>query len=197
MQAEGERSASQGRGVLVLVVGPSGAGKDTLIAGAQLELAGDQRFHFARRMITRAEDQTSGERHEAISEEAFVEQQESGAFLLSWRAHGNGYAIPAAAGNRLEQGQIVIANVSRSVIEAAQQSRPGVIVVVVTAPAAVLADRLEARGRETRAQIDQRLSREVALPKSGARIVEIINDRAPEHGINRLVDVLKALAEGR
>ncbi|GLR90973.1 hypothetical protein GCM10007857_76890 [Bradyrhizobium iriomotense] len=40
------------RGHLVLVVGPSVAGKDTLIDFARAQLQSDPDFHFARRVIT-------------------------------------------------------------------------------------------------------------------------------------------------
>ena len=39
--------------MLVLVVGPSGAGKDTLLDAAKQALADNGRFHFVRRVVTR------------------------------------------------------------------------------------------------------------------------------------------------
>ena len=57
-------------GILFIVVGPSGAGKDTLIDAARGALAESGRYVFARRLITRPAD-AGGEDHEAIDDAAF------------------------------------------------------------------------------------------------------------------------------
>jgi ribose 1,5-bisphosphokinase PhnN len=69
---------------------------------------------------------------------------------------------------------------------------PDLRVIVITAPAEVLADRLAARGREGRADILARLSRaELALPE-GLPVIEIVNDDTPAAGVARLLQALRA-----
>lgn len=170
-------------GVLVLVVGPSGAGKDTLLEAARRALADDTRFCFVRRVITRPAD-AGGEAHEAVTEAAFATRR----FALSWEAHGLRYGIPEAITDDLARGRVVIANVSRGVIEAAARRFP-VRVIEVTAPVSVLAARLAARGREDAAQRVARLARQVALPE-GVTVDTVVNDATPEEGAARFLAAL-------
>src|ERR1700686_4695699 len=130
--------------MLVLVVGPSGAGKDALLSGARQAFAGDPRIHFARRVITRPVD-AGGEDHEAVTEAEFAARD----FALSWSAHGLRYGIPAEGVRRTP---VVVANVSRGVVDDAAARFP-VRVIEVTAPPDMLASRLAARGRENVADI--------------------------------------------
>ena len=60
------------RGTLILVIGPSGAGKDSIIAGAAERLRDDKRILFARRVITRPAH-AGGENHLAVSAGEFAE----------------------------------------------------------------------------------------------------------------------------
>jgi len=87
-------------GRLILVVGPSGAGKDSLIEGARAALAGCPEYLFPRRIITRESDPGS-EDHFTLSEAEFAQQQAAGAFFLSWGAHGLHYALPGAVADAL------------------------------------------------------------------------------------------------
>src|SRR5271165_3345282 len=116
--------------MLILVVGPSGAGKDTLLDRARATLEGDGRFRFVRRVITRPAE-AGGEAHEAVTEAEFATRR----FALSWYAHGIYYGIPEDIEADLKVGRTVVASVSRGVIVEAS-SRYDVRVIEVTAPAA-------------------------------------------------------------
>jgi ribose 1,5-bisphosphokinase len=158
-------------GKFVLVVGPSGAGKDTVLNYARAQLAARPEFIFARRVITRLADTT--EDHESVTETEFSSRR----FALAWEAHGLHYGIPLEIEASLSAGNTVIANVSRSVIAQARL-RYSCAVIEITAPPEVLAARLAARNREGATNIAGRLTR--AAPASQADTV-IINDTTPEH----------------
>lgn len=169
--------------MLVLVVGPSGAGKDTLLEGARRALP---EARFVRRVITRPAA-AGGEDHEAVTEAEFAGRS----FALQWEAHGLRYGIPADIADDLAAGRLVIANASRGVIAEAVV-RFGARVVEVTAPPEVLAVRLAARGRESAADVAARLSR--AAPSfEGA--IQVLNDRSVEEGVARFVAAVTRTAD--
>lgn len=180
-------------GALVLVVGPSGAGKDTLMEAARAALAGDRRFRFVRRLITRAA-MAGTEDHDSCSEAEFLAAEARGELALSWRAHGLCYGLPASALTEIPSGQVVIANGSRRAIAAAERLAGRVLVINITAPVEVLARRLAARGRETEADIRARLAREVPLTTKHAELVAIQNDRSVAEAAGELVAVLTGLS---
>jgi len=189
--AEAAKQAKTGR--LILVVGPSGAGKDSLIEGARAALAGHPRFVFPRRIITRPSDPGS-EDHATLSEAEFERQRAAGLFFLHWDAHGLRYALPGSIADDLAAGRTVIANVSRAVIAAAREKHAATTVVVVTAPPEVLARRLAARGREDAADVEARLARAADQP-SGPGVVTVMNDTTLDSAVARFLEVLKAPAE--
>ncbi len=177
------------QGVFVLVVGPSGAGKDTLIALVREALAGDARFRFPRRVVTR--ESGDHEAHDTLDAAAFDAAEREGAFCLAWRAHGLGYGIPKAAETEARKGAVVVCNVSRTVIAAARESLPGVSVVEVTAPPEVLEARVAARRRDGDGDPKARTRR--VVERAAADLV-IVNTGAPETGAARLLAHLRTLA---
>lgn len=173
-------------GRLVLVVGPSGVGKDTLIDGARAALASDPGVVFAQREITRPAD-AGGEPHIAVDDPTFRARREAGGYLLDWEAHGLGYGLPGALAEDLAAGRTVVANVSRAVLDLAHDRFSRVRVVSISASPATVARRLAARGREDAAGIKARLARADLYTAQGDDVVEVLNDGSPAEGIAALV----------
>jgi len=181
-----------GDGRLVLVVGPSGAGKDTLIDGAAGRLGRLGEFRFPRRFITRPAD-AGHENHVPVSHEAFERMRRNRKFALSWQAHGLAYGVSREIEDDLVAGRFPVVNVSRSVVQEATRAYEQVTVIWVDAPVSARAARLAARGRETESAIRARLlhvSTDCGVPP-GTHVVN--NDGTVEQAIAAFCAVLEAL----
>ena len=110
--------------------------------------------------------------------------------MLAWRAHDTDYGVPVSYDARLQAGERVVANVSRTVIADALARSAPVRVIEVTAPPELLARRLGARGREDAAMIAARLARQVALPPD-APVTRIVNDGALEDALAAFVAAIR------
>lgn len=179
------------RGTLFLIVGPSGAGKDTLIDGARAALAGDGGYVFPRRIITRRA-KAGGEAHEAVTPQEFERRLGTGAFSLHWEAHGLRYALPAPFQKDLDAGRSVVVNVSRAVIAEARRRYPPVRIINVTAPPDVLAARLRARAREIEPDVADRLARAANFVPDGGDVVTLVSDGPVADMIAAFVALLRA-----
>lgn len=188
--ATGSAQTGRRRGCLVLVVGPSGAGKDSILDGARRALAGDDRVTFVRREITRPAD-AGGEDHIAVSQEAFRQRAVDGSYALVWEAHGLGYGVPAAALRGLAQGQTAVVNVSRGILATARARFAPLCIVNVSVPAQILAQRLMGRGREDPAQIAARLERATAFQVDGSDVLTLVNDGPLERSVDTFLEMLR------
>ncbi len=182
-----------GPGRVVLVVGPSGAGKDSLLDGARTELAGDRRFVFPDRIISRPPHVS--EAHLAVTAEAFSDAARAGAYALMWRAHDLSYGLPVSIDDDVRGGRTVVANTSRRIIGDARARYAEVRVVLIDAPAEIRALRLAARGRETLADIEARLRRTAGDFDAATADAIIENSGALHNGIGQLVRQLSAFAD--
>jgi ribose 1,5-bisphosphokinase len=180
-------------GCLVLVVGPSGVGKDTLINGARQALDNDKRFTFVRRVVTRPADSAS-EDHDSMDPETFARTADAGRFALTWEAHDLRYALPLSVDTDMAMGRVVVANVSRHVVAEARLKYPGCTVVLITAEISRRAERLIKRGRERADQVTARLARESAPVPKGVDPVVIDNSGPVAIGVTAFVMTLRAIA---
>ncbi|AUX80150.1 MULTISPECIES: phosphonate metabolism protein/1,5-bisphosphokinase (PRPP-forming) PhnN [Sinorhizobium] len=161
-------------GTLIVVVGPSGAGKDSVMGFAARHFAQRPDILFVRRVITRPSDAGS-EVHESVSTAEFEEMQQVGAFAVAWQAHGLSYGIPREIADRIESGMTAIVNGSRAALPAIRAAFGKVAVALVTADASVLAKRLAQRGRESEEDVLRRLKRQVPDVVAGPDVTVIDN----------------------
>lgn len=182
----GRRPVALGPGRLILVVGPSGAGKDTLLGLARTAFADDGNIVFQRRVVTR--EASSFEDNEQMSPESFRQARMHGDFAVHWEAHGHCYGLPRAIDDEIGAGRTVVANVSRAVVDGMRRAYTYVTVVAVTAPPEVLAERLAARARGSDGQLADRLGRAVddAVPD-----VTISNVGDVGHHARELMRIIK------
>lgn len=174
-------------GRLVYLMGPSGAGKDTILQGVS-RLMGSRAL-LAQRIVTRApgfaDDGTL-----AVTEPEFLQMEQVGLLAMSWRAHGLAYGILRHIDERLSAGQDVLINGSRGYLPTALERYRTLMPVLVCVKPQLLQERLRRRGRESEAQIQARLVRNAAMddiPKRClSRLVRIDNSQRPSDAVQAL-----------
>ncbi|WP_282604385.1 phosphonate metabolism protein/1,5-bisphosphokinase (PRPP-forming) PhnN [Pelagibius sp. Alg239-R121] len=187
-------SKRAGRGTLVLVVGPSGSGKDSILGGVETALGKDRDFYFPRRDITRP-GAFGGEPYRSLSVDEFQDQKAKGAYSLSWFAHGLSYGIPKVIERQLDNGHHVVVNVSRGVIPEARQRLQPVRIVSIEVPQETLRHRLKGRNRESESEIELRLERAAAFKIKGQDVFGLNNESTLDSAVEKFVALLTEISQ--
>ena len=140
---------------LFLMVGNSGAGKDTLIKKVT-EIA-PTKIKIARRVVTRATSDV--EDYESVDTEEFLKLKKSGEFILDWESYDTYYGIRKEVEDWLKAKHPVMINVSRQVIDIVKEKYPDTKVIFVRVPLAVTTERIIERKRETYEKVLDRVVR--------------------------------------
>lgn len=190
------------------IVGPSGAGKDTIMNAVHEVLKNNPEFLFVRRIITRKaginsfndHDETSqnigNEDNIGVSLEKFFELSQKASFSLQWFAHGIHYGLPMGIVDEVHKGKIVIANVSRAELEHAKELFGKVYVIEINAPIGILKERLLGRKREKITDIEERLKRAnipIQLPE-GSKYCYIDNSGNVKSAVDKMLSILQSLS---
>jgi ribose 1,5-bisphosphokinase len=179
-------------GPLVYVMGPSGAGKDSVLERARSLLSVDTPIAFAHRYITRPAD-VGGENHVSLTRAEFALRRAHGLFAFHWHAHGNDYGIGREVEAWRAAGLTVVVSGSREHYEKVVGSDPGLHPVLITAAADKLRVRLAQRGREDAVAAASRLARGETYAVRDPRLVTIVNDDALDAAAEAFVRLLATL----
>jgi len=176
------------QGYFFAVVGPSGAGKDSLMDGAKTVLPKDQ-YVFAKRVVTRPPGQV-GEDYESCTESEFAARKHNNEFLMTWQAHGFEYGLTKSLAREQAAGHHVIANCSRQSLKDLQKAVSQLVVLSIWASPETLAKRLHKRGRETAQEIALRLKREAGQTPPGLKVVMVDNNGTLAEGQKNFLEAI-------
>ena len=143
----------------VIVSGPSGVGKDTVIAELR-EMASDPPRHFVVTCTTRPRRpyEVDGEHYHFLDQAAFERMRDDGGFLESNLVHGHWYGTPRSEVRAaLSAGRDVILKIDVQGAAVVKQKVPEALLVFLVPPSLEdLFSRLRSRATETADELDIR-----------------------------------------
>ncbi len=145
-------------GKLVLVVGNSGSGKDSIMKGVKERYPSDLiSLYLTQRYITRPYSDT--EDNIAVTPEDFKIMSLQGKFVLEWHIYGLDYGVPIEIDEWLKKGHPVLVNVSRSIIKKARKIYQNIVVAFIDVPFEITLKRVKERARESGIRLEERILR--------------------------------------
>ena len=187
-----KQSVSATKGCLIAVVGPSGSGKDSLLAAVREHYADNQDVKVVQRVITRPSD-AGHEPHKYLSGEDFIAARDRGEFSICWEAHNLHYGVPTEVHDWIENGKVAILNGSRGAMRSIRQVFPTSRTVLVSVDEQTLASRLAKRARESSSDISARLGRRPDMHLRDDLDIEIDNSGDLQLAVNRLLGFIESV----
>lgn len=182
----------------LVVAGPSGVGKSTLI---QQALAANPRWLFSVSATTRTprSGEQEGREYYFLSAAEFEQRVNSGEFLEYAEVYGNLYGTPRAELERAQElGRHLLIEIDSVGCLSIRAMRPDIPLLAVLPPSlAGLKQRLRERGTETEESLKRRFSQAVAeLSRMRGFNFAIVNDDLPT-ALAQLLDLMKLLEQGQ
>ena len=181
-------------GILILVVGNSGSGKDSIINGASEKYPLDlKKVYIVKRYITRPPSEN--EDNYFISSEEFNEMGKKGKFALQWHIYGLDYGVSIEIEDWLKNGHTVIVNVSRTIINDTRRKYKNLKVVFIDVPLEITLQRLKIRERESEQGLKERIERARNNQKFPEADFEIDNSGELDEAINQFLNYVISLVK--
>jgi guanylate kinase len=185
------------RGRLIVVSGPSGAGKDTLIQAA-LEAIPELTLIASATTRSPREGEVDGKDHVFLSRTEFERWIEEDRFLEWAEYSGNLYGTPKQSVEELlDSGRSVILRIELQGARQVKERRPDAVMVFVRAPSLEeTRRRLEGRATETSESLESRMA--TAIKEVAARDefdYEVVNgDR--EQARKDIIEIMERIVTG-
>ncbi len=145
--------------LLVIISGPSGVGKDTIISELKQRNPGAHR-HYVVTCTTRPRrpNEVDGVDYHFLTAEAFESLRERGELLEANEVHGNWYGTPRdQVARALADGRDAVLKIDVQGARAVRRAVDDALLIFVVPPSLeALAERLEGRSTETREQLRRR-----------------------------------------
>ncbi|MBQ3388857.1 MAG: guanylate kinase [Thermoguttaceae bacterium] len=183
------------RGKLIIISGPSGVGKGTLVS--RVRQSGE--FPLAMSISATTREKRPGEQdgvdYHFLSRDEFLARQNRGEFLESFEVYPGGAlygTLKAPVLAELEKGNWVILEIDVKGAEEALKSFPDALTVFIEPPGLdVLEARLRGRGTETEESLAKRLAQaQSEIEKAGQYKYRVVNDRL-EQAVADLTAILR------
>jgi guanylate kinase len=166
--------------MLVIISGPSGVGKDTIIAALQKRRHRPE-YHYVVTCTTRGRrpNEIDGVSYNFLSAEEFTALRVSGELLEASEVHGNWYGTPRAGVRRaLERGQHAILKIDVQGARVVKATIPEALLIFVVPPSVeTLVEHLRARQTESPEQLEIRQrDAAVELARQGDYDYVVVNE---------------------
>ena len=176
-------------GPLLLVVGNSGSGKDSIISGLVKAYPSFlKRIYAPKRYITRTPSEF--EKNITITPAEFKKMDREGKFTLKWHIYGLDYGIPIDIEDYLEKGHPVIINVSRTIVNKAREKYVNMKVIFIEVPFEITYQRIKDRKRESEDLLKKRIERARKNQKFPEADLVIDNSGHLDDAINQFLDYI-------
>lgn len=144
-------------GLLLVVSGPSGVGKTTIVHRMQQRLGG--RFSVSATTRPRSEEEVDGQDYYFVTNSEFERMQRGGEFLEWAEVFGrHAYGTPRRpVETALDRGQLIILDIDVQGARQVRQAMPAAYMIFILPPGEdELMRRLQARGRDDQDAIERR-----------------------------------------